>query len=184
MWLKNVFFNKGTAMRIQRIILLALITLNLHNLGGIVTTTDSYNCDYFSLSTTSTWREYCYYGPSVNLFKEKWAWASSFTLKSKKPVKLTTLTLQWKGPEIESLAAALYQKKERESAVIPIQKNLVCDGTWLPSTQQLIFKVDEKIVAINRYHLLLSYSKQVETQLKNGKFLIADMQTTAIGKKD
>lgn len=159
---------------------LIAIAVGTSNLYGLVTTTDIYNHDFFSLSTTSTWREYSHHAPQVNFFKEKWAWASSLTLKSKKPVKLTTLTLQWQGPQLDSLAAALYQKKERESKVIPIQKNLVCDGIWHQASQKLIFKLDEKIVAVNRYHLLLSYPKHVESQLKNGRFFIADMQTTAI----
>lgn len=163
--------------------LLVLTIAHATTLYGLVTNTDSYNHDFFSLSTTGTWREYYHDTPDVSFFKEKWAWASSLTLKSKKPIKLTTLILQWQGPQIDNLAASLYQKKERESSVIPIQKNLVCDGIWQPTTQKLIFRLDEKIVAVNKYHLLLSYPKHIELLLKNGTFLIADMQTTLLDKK-
>lgn len=165
------------------IALLMLIMIHLKQALGIVSTTEICNQELFSLSTTSTWCEYSHHNQHISLCKEKWAWASSLTLKSTHPIRLMTLTLHWNGPTIQNLSAGLYHKKEYEHSVIPIQKNLVCDGTWDAETQKLVFKLDEKIVAVNKYHLLLSFPKHVEAHLKNGKFLIAEMQTSTIDKK-
>jgi hypothetical protein len=131
--------------------------------------------DFFSLSATTTWREYPIKAPEeITLNKEKWAWTCSLTLRSKQPLKLSTLILQWKGAPIKQLAAALYQKKERERAVLPIQQNFICDGMWNPSHQQIIFTPDTKIVAVDNYHLVVSYPKEAENIIKHGKFVILD----------
>jgi len=136
----------------------------------------------FSLYTTPTWREYSLKSSKIQFLKEKWAWAYSLILKSKSPIKLDNLTLQWNGDRIDQLSASLYQKKERETVVIPIQKNLVCDGSWNPKKQQLIFPINEKIVATNKYHLLLSFPKQAENKLKKGLFVISGTKATGITK--
>jgi len=140
--------------------------------------------DFFSLSATTTWREYKLAIPKLQFAKEKWAWACSLTLKSKQPLKLTNLVLQWRGEKIDKICAALYQKKEREKLVIPIQKNLISDGTWNPEKQQLIFSLNEKVIAVNKYHLFLSFPKQVEKKIRKGKFVILDSHALTICKKD
>lgn len=137
----------------------------------------------FSFSSTATWKEYVLTAPHITFDKEKWAWTNSFTIKSKKPLKLTNIVLQWRGEKIPQLFASLYQKKERENSVIPIQKNLVCDGIWDNKKQQLKFSLNEKIVAINKYHLVLSYPKEAEKHLKKGKFIITDTKTKSLDTK-
>ncbi len=136
--------------------------------------------DFFSLSATTTWREYPIKAPEVTFDKEKWAWTCSLTLRSKQPLKLSSLVLQWKGAQIKQLAAALYQKKERDSAVLPIQGNLICDGIWNPSQQQLIFAPDKKIVAVDNYYLVVSFPKEDERIIKRGKFVIVDAQLSML----
>ena len=130
----------------------------------------------FSLSATSTWREYPLNIPKINLQKEKWAWTCSLTFKSKWPVKLTQLKLQWKGNKIEQLSAGLYQKKERDRAVIPIEENLIGQGVWNATDQQLVFNLDEKVVAVNKYYLMLSFPKKLESNIKKGRFVISSTQ--------
>lgn len=136
--------------------------------------------DFFSLRATATWREYPFNIPQINFHKEKWAWACSLTFKSKEPVKLSSLILQWKGEKLSNLAAALYQKKEREAAVIPIQQNLVCEGIWNKSMQQLVFRPNEKVVAVNKYYLMVSFPKEVEKKIKKGKFIVLGTQLCQI----
>lgn len=135
---------------------------------------DDRNQDFFSLSTTMTWKEYVLCVPRISFSKEKWTWAGSITLKSRNPVKLTMLVLQWRGDALDQIAASLYQKKERETVVIPIQKNLVCDGVWDKDKQQIVFSLNEKIVAVNKYHLVLSYPKDIESKVRHGKFVVAN----------
>jgi len=132
-----------------------------------------YKTNVFSLFTTPTWREYPLSARKIHFNKEKWAWTSSFVLKSKRPLKFTTLVLEWKGKKIDALAASLYQKKEREE-LLPIQKNLICQGAWNSTKQQLVFTLNEKVVAVNKYHLVVSYPKRLEGQVKQGKFVVKD----------
>ena len=130
----------------------------------------------FSLSATSTWREYPLNIPQITMQKEKWAWTCSLIFKSKWPVKLTQLKLQWKGGKIEKLSAGLYQKKERDCAVIPIEENLIGQGIWNAADQQLVFNLDEKVVAVNKYYLMLSFPKKLEPHIKTGRFVISCTQ--------
>jgi hypothetical protein len=130
-----------------------------------------YDTNLFSLLSTPTWCEYALDNKKIQFNKEKWAWTLSFILKSKKPFQLTTLVLEWKGKKIDALAASLYQKKEHAS-LIPIQQNLISQGNWDPEKQQLTFPLNEKVVAVNKYHLMLSYPKRLEALLKTGKFFV------------
>lgn len=130
-----------------------------------------YQTDYFSMLTTPTWKEYPITNKMLRFDKEKWAWTSSFILKSKQPFKLTNLVLDWKGKKLDKVFASLYHKKERDS-LIPIQKNLVCEGTWDAAKQQLMFSLNEKIIAVNKYHLVLSYPKRLEPSVKTGRFVV------------
>ena len=130
-----------------------------------------YDTNLFSLLSTPTWREYALDNKKIHFNKEKWAWTLSFILKSKKPFQFTTLVLEWKGKKLDTLAASLYQKKEHAS-LVPIQQNLISQGNWNAEKQQLVFTLNEKVVAVNKYHLMLSYPKRLESQLRYGKFVV------------
>jgi hypothetical protein len=170
------------AMKKKLVICFMCVTMDLgfltHSCLGIMSVQPMH--DFFSLSATTTWREYSVKAPEVTFDKEKWAWTCSLTLRSKQPLKLSTLILQWKGARIKQLAAALYQKKEFDSTVIPIQKNFICDGIWSPSHQQIIFTPDTKVVAVDNYHLVVSFPKEAESIVKRGKFVIVDAQLSTL----
>lgn len=134
---------------------------NLTNLGPL-----------FQLCTTSTWKEFVLHHDLPEFKQKKWAWIGLITMKSKIPLKLKTLNLQWYGRKINELQASLYQKKEMDSTLIPIQQNLVCDGTWNTKKQELTFNIDQKVVSINNYYLVLSFSKHEENAIKSGKFTL------------
>jgi hypothetical protein len=131
----------------------------------------------FQLCTTSTWKEFILNNNLPGFKQKKWAWIGLITMKSKIPLKLKTLNLQWYGNKINELQASLYQKKEKDSVLIPIQKNLICDGIWNTKKQELSFNVDQKVVSINNYYLVLSFSKQEEAALKSGKFTLQDTKS-------
>ncbi len=126
----------------------------------------------FSLSASTTWRDYTL-APSINHFNpNRWVWTGMITLKSTQPVNLQELQLKWLGEEIATLQASLYKKKESEYQLIPIQENLVCDGQWNAKTQNLTFFVDKKIVAVNKYYLVLNFAEKDVQKIKHGSFVI------------
>jgi hypothetical protein len=135
--------------------------LPFHNLSTIL-----------SLSTTPTWKDFTCAHQQFPLFLKNWAWIGLITLKSIKPLKLEELQLQWQGKKIEKLHAALYSKKETEKLLIPIEDNLVCDGFWNQEKQQLIFPINKKIIAVNKYYLVLNFPEQDADKIKHGQFVV------------
>jgi hypothetical protein len=138
----------------------------------------------FQLCTTSTWKEFLSNDAVSEINQKKWAWVGLITMKSKIPLKLKTLNLHWLGKKIDSLQASLYQKKETDPQLIPIQHNLVCDGTWDSIKQELSFNVDQKVVAINSYYLVLSFPKQEEKTIKTGQFSFQNKKSIHLTKMD
>jgi len=131
------------------------------------------NLEKLSLKTTSTWKDLGSYLEPINQQEEKRAMIVQITFRSKKALKLKEVTLKWTGDQLrDDLSASLYKKREF-SPLRPIQKNLVSDGEWNPTDQQLTFDIDEKLVAINKYYLILNFSPEIEKKLKSGKFILS-----------
>jgi len=152
------------------LVMAPLFTAKDANFDLLSTATQTKN---FALTTTGTWAEFTLKNMQQKFKQEKWAWVGSIIFKSKQALELKEVNLQWVGENIPKLHASLYQKKIFDKKVIPIQENLVCDGTWNKQKQQLIFRLNEKIVAINKYCLVLSFPKEFESKIKNGRFLLA-----------
>jgi hypothetical protein len=142
--------------------------------------TENNNNFLYSFSSTSTWREYLSSTIMEPSRSEKWAWTCSLRFRSTKPVLLNHLILQWRGKKIKSLSASLYEKKATDQAVIPIQDNFICDGCWDNDTQQMHFDVNKKIIAVNCFSLLLSFSKVYEQIIKGGNFEVVKAQSITI----
>jgi hypothetical protein len=126
-----------------------------------------------SLSTTLTWQEFNLEHQNSYLQKKNSAWTALITIKSKEAKRLQQITLQWTGKRICSMQASLYRKARSEQELIPIEENLVCDGNWNNQSQQITFALDEKIVAVNEYYLVLSFPKKIERKLRHGQFTLA-----------
>lgn len=135
-----------------------------------------------SLCSTNTWREFSLKPPYDQFHHDCWAWTWSLTLKCKTAFRLHQLTLQWMGKKIESIYASLYQKKDRDPVLIPIQENLVSEGAWDCSSQQLIFAMDEKIVATNKYYLVLSFPQTIEDHVRQGTFIVPAKESLVLSK--
>lgn len=101
---------------------------------------------------------------------KKWAWTSDIVLKSPKAIQGTTFALRWHGAKISNLFASLFKKKSSDKTIIPIEQNLIGDGQWNAKKQELLFTLSSKIVATNRYHLILNFSPELEKRLKSGHF--------------
>ena len=96
-----------------------------------------------------------------------------FKKKSRESVNLTTLTLKWHGNYITNLFGSLY-KKEADKEFLPIEENLICDGTWSTQKQTLVLRFGkaETLQATNRYYLVLTVPDHLEKLLDNGTFEI------------
>lgn len=140
--------------------------------------------DMFYLCSTTTWLEFKLNQSVPLISAKKWAWIGSITLKSKIPLKLEKLNLQWFGKKISSLQASLYQKKETDPELIPIEKNLVCDGSWNNQSQELSFNINQKVVSVNNYYLLLSFPSSEEKAIKSGYFTLPDKKALHLTKLD
>lgn len=126
-----------------------------------------------TFKTSPAWQEFSL-KPYERSFKfEKWVCQSLITFKSKKALKLQALTLQWGGKKLNHLSASLYVKKYSNSLLLPIEENLVSDGVWNRTQQQIVFKLNEKIVAVNDYYLVLSFPRTLESFVKRGTFSVA-----------
>lgn len=136
----------------------------------------------FCLHTTSTWYEFRQ-NYNDDFKKEIWAWISFITFKSKEAINLKELKLMWDGEKIKTqkISASLYQKKETSEEILkPIQENLICDGKWDKENQQIYFNLDEKLIATNKYYLVLNFPKKISSLLKNGKFILKDSNSLTI----
>ncbi len=95
-------------------------------------------------------------------------------MKSKEALRLNNLTFEWVGASLDDISASLYNKKNYEKQIIPIEDNLVSDGIWNKKSQALSFSLDEKIVAVNTYYLVLSFPQRLESTLTSGKFIFSN----------
>ena len=122
-----------------------------------------------SLKTTNTWHEFTLHNNLNAKLKKKSAWTKLITLRNKKALQLKKIIMQWKGKHLDKIHASLYNKKETE-ALRPIEQNLICDGKWNTKKQQLIFNLNQKIISLNKFYLVLNYPNETEEIIKNGHF--------------
>lgn len=137
--------------------------------------------ELLSLNTTTTWHEYKLNNP--NLKRETCAWISFITFKSKQAFNLKRINLKWIGNFIntDKISASLYQKKENNNEpIIPIEENLVGDGKWNKKKQEIVFDLNEKLVALNKYYLVLSFPKNFKTKFRNGEFVLKDSKALTL----
>lgn len=106
---------------------------------------------------------------------KKWAWTSDIILKSPLAINGTTFVLRWHGAKIPNLFASLFKKKPSDKMIIPIEQNLIGDGRWNAKKQEIMFTLNSKIVATNRYHLVLNFSPVLEKRLRSGHFSLVEI---------
>lgn len=150
---------------------LLILTVMVPMQGGMNHTED------FIITMEPTWKDL---DNGTKKFKSKWILAGTITFKKKaqEKIHLDRLHLQWDGPKIEHLMASLYTNECLED-FLPIQENLVCDGTWNSNQQKLMFNFEEKqlLTFKNCFFLVLTVTDENEPLLKNGKF---DLITTIL----
>lgn len=133
----------------------------------------------FSLTSSSTWREFK--APLAqriaNKPHEKHILISEINLKSNDTTFVEGLTARWHGATVGKMVASLYSKKLTDhKAPVPIDENLICDGTWNAKTKEFVFPVNKKLVASDTYYLMLHVPKKFEAKLKMGSFEITQQE--------
>jgi hypothetical protein len=111
-------------------------------------------------------------------FGGKWILVGSITFKKrcKDPIYMDTITLHWNGDNIDHLIASLYKKNRDKELFLPIEENVICDGIWNPTKQNLILHFDEKenLAPTTIFYLVLTVPEELETILKNGSFSLEE----------
>lgn len=108
-------------------------------------------------------------------FDSQWILAGSITFekKSKEPVSLHRLHLQWFGDHLEQLTASLYRKiPDRD--FYPIEATLICDGVWCEKKQtiMLTFNEEKNLGLRTIFYLVLTIPNNLVPIIKKGSFSI------------
>ena len=104
----------------------------------------------------------------------QWILVGSITFhkKSKEVAKLAKISLEWHGDPINHLSGSLY-KKNPEKQFMPIEDNLICDGSWNKRNQRLVLNFNDRKQTLgprNIFYLVFSVPESIESTLKNGYF--------------
>lgn len=133
--------------------------------------------DNFSIVVKPKWRNLDSNDKQSSTFGGKWVLVGSITFKkkSKEPLSLNTMTLSWNGETMDNLVASLYLKNSSRE-FIPIEQNLVCDGTWNKTKQMLIFNFEEKetLAPKTTFYVVFTIPETIEPVLTKGFFTIEE----------
>lgn len=122
---------------------------------------------HLTLNTTNTWHSI---GGYKSLQTEESALTQFLTFRSKAALRLENIKFKWLGKHLNQIAATLYKKNKEKDRPLAVDDNMVSDGRWNPSKQEFSFDLNEKLVAINKYYLVISYNKNLKKHLKQGTF--------------
>ncbi len=143
------------------LILCAMIVSSLH----------AYND--FELVIEPHWHNLESVKSTTEKFGGKWMLVGSLTFhkKAKEQVDLNRIYLRWKGPELDNLVGSLY-RKDLDKQFIPLQKNLMCDGTWCKKQQvlKLTFDQTHSLRPTNTFYLVLTIPQEREAAIRKGHF--------------
>lgn len=151
-----------------------MVALTLISFYGTVLM--AHNC---SISLEPCWNNLEQKNTKVHVFGDtKWVLIGSFTFRKKQlkeEIKLEQIDLCWHGDKIERLNGSLYKKLPHKK-FIPIEENLLCDGTWDNINQHLIMDFSNRkqtLGPLNIFYLVLTVPDNLESTLKKGHFSLA-----------
>lgn len=129
--------------------------------------------DHFQIIIKSMWQDLEPDDKACEQFGSKWILVGTITFKkkSKEPVELNQLLLQWKGDKLDNLTGSLYIKNNNEE-FMPIEDHLICDSAWNKKNQTLLLKFDSQqtLGFINTFYLVLTIPLHTESSIKKGYF--------------
>jgi len=135
------------------------------------------SADDFTITLKPKWYDLSSNGTQKVDFGGKWILVGSITFKkrSKDPVYIDKITLQWKGDPIDHLCGSLYKKNQAKD-FLPIEDNLISDSLWNKNKQLLILKFDEKenLGPTTIFYLVLTIPESLEPLLKTGTFCLEE----------
>ncbi len=133
--------------------------------------------DMFTISLEPQWHNLEHDPQKIKQFDGKWILVGSivFKKKAKESVNLSRIHLQWKGEHIDHLLGSLY-KKSLHKEFLPIEKYLVCDGSWNKTKQILILPFDKRHILgpLNIFYLVLTIPEELEETIKKGRFTLEE----------
>ena len=100
-------------------------------------------------------------------------------MRSRQPHQLKQLVLQWQpktshfkqGPA--QLSASLYSHKCRKQ-FIPVQDRWITDGQWDAQRQTLTFNMDQKLVGVVTYYVVVGFEPREEKKMFAGSLQYTD----------
>lgn len=129
----------------------------------------------YEIEVKSNWQDLEKSPQKIKQFGGKWIWAGTFTFKkrSKEPIYLNSLDIQWNGQTIKNLTGTLFTK-DPDKDLLPIEENLISDGKWNQKQQILHFTFNKKIKinTLQTFCLVLTIPKNLENTLQKGKFTL------------
>ncbi len=106
-------------------------------------------------------------------FGGKWILAATITFKRKSAddIYVSLLDLSWQGIPLTKLNATLF-RCDLDKPFVPLEENVVADGTWSQDKQMLrfSFKEKERLQATHTFGLVLTVPSDLETTIKTGYF--------------
>lgn len=106
-------------------------------------------------------------------FGGKWILAATITFKKKisQDIYFNMLDLEWQGVPLSKLNATLF-RCDPTRMFVPIEENVVADGTWSEHHQTLhfSFKEKERLQTTHTFGLVLTIPSELEQSIKKGHF--------------
>lgn len=124
------------------------------------------DCKWENLDTTAS-------AESQQTFGGKWILAATITFKNKttETIYLHELDLEWQGIELSKLNATLF-RCDLNRPFVPLEENVIADGTWSAhyQTLQFSFKTKERLQPTHTFALVLTVPSELEKEIKTGHF--------------
>lgn len=139
----------------------------------VYTLTAQANCE---IQSDCKWQNLDDSGTSLEnqqTFGGKWILAATITFKKRTPddIYFTMLDLEWQGISLSKLNATLF-RCDPDRPFVPLEENVIADGSWSEHHQMLrfAFKEKERLQTTHTFGLVLTIPAELEKTIKTGHF--------------
>ncbi len=141
-------------------------TLLVHSFAVQASCEMQADCKWENLDTTASLE-------NQQTFGGKWILAATITFKNKttETMYLHEIDLEWGGITLSKLNATLF-RCDPLRIFVPLEENVIADGTWSEyyQTLQFSFKTPERLQPTHTFALVLTIPAELETEIKTGHF--------------
>jgi hypothetical protein len=131
--------------------------------------------DDLTITLNPSWQKLGHGKAAKSGFGGSWIHAGTMVIKKKlnENIYLARASFNWRGKTLPVLHASLYRKNGEP--FLPIDNNLVSDGTWKAHQQLLTFTFDERqlLDPVTTFYLVLTVPPHLEQRIKEGRFDLA-----------